>query len=134
MNMIALNKVLNTMLVTQFQLMTIGHLKSNNVLNKLHNRIQGTGYDPNNPYMNLPNQEWRKNTGGGLSSGEIQTRDAILNGTYEVEDAQQNLMQLIIMNKNTGTKYFRVARLPLLFYLLGGITCKHDVMTVKMAI
>ena len=43
-----------------------------------------------NPYMNLPNQEWRKNT-GGLSSGEIQTRNAIKNGTYEGEDAEQKL-------------------------------------------
>ena len=43
-----------------------------------------------NPYMNLPNQEWRKNT-GGLSSGEIQTRNAIKNGTYEGEDAEQVL-------------------------------------------
>ena len=43
-----------------------------------------------NPYMNLPDQEWRKNT-GGLSSGEIQTRNAIKNGTYEGEDAEQIL-------------------------------------------
>ena len=43
-----------------------------------------------NPYMNLPDQEWRKNT-GGLSSGEIQTRNAIKNGTYEGEDAEQKL-------------------------------------------
>ena len=43
-----------------------------------------------NPYMNLPDQEWRKNT-GGLSSGEIQTRNAIKNGTYEGEDAEQVL-------------------------------------------
>lgn len=48
------------------------------------------GYDPNNPYMNLPNQEWRENA-GGLSSGEIQTRNQILNGTYQGEDAQQKL-------------------------------------------
>lgn len=47
-------------------------------------------YDPNNPYMNLPNQEWRKNA-GGLSSGEMQTRNAILNGTYQGEDADQIL-------------------------------------------
>ena len=40
--------------------------------------------------MNLPDQEWRKNT-GGLSSGEIQTRNAIKNGTYEGEDAEQIL-------------------------------------------
>lgn len=51
---------------------------------------QGDGYDPNNPYMNLPNQEWRKNT-GGLSSGEIQTRNEILNGSYQGNDAQQKL-------------------------------------------
>lgn len=47
-------------------------------------------YSADNPYMNLPNQEWRKNT-GGLSSGEIQTRNAIKNGTYEGENAEQIL-------------------------------------------
>ena len=47
-------------------------------------------YSADNPYMNLPNQEWRKNT-GGLSSGEIQTRNAIKNGTYEGENAEQVL-------------------------------------------
>lgn len=52
---------------------------------------QGDGYDPNNPYMNMSNQEWRKNTGGGLSSGEMQTRNEILKGTYQGDDAQQVL-------------------------------------------
>ena len=47
-------------------------------------------YSADNPYMNLPDQEWRKNI-GGLSSGEIQTRNAIKNGTYEGEDAEQKL-------------------------------------------
>ena len=47
-------------------------------------------YSADNPYMNLPDQEWRKNT-GGLSSVEIQTRNAIKNGTYEGEDAEQKL-------------------------------------------
>ena len=47
-------------------------------------------YSADNPYMNLPDQEWRKNT-GGLSSGEIQTRNAIKNGTYDGEDAEQIL-------------------------------------------
>ena len=47
-------------------------------------------YSADNPYMNLPDQEWRKNT-GGLSSGEIQTRNAIKNGTYEGENAEQVL-------------------------------------------
>ena len=47
-------------------------------------------YSADNPYMNLPDQEWRKNT-GGLSSGEIQTRNAIKNGTYEGENAEQIL-------------------------------------------
>ncbi|HJA90500.1 MAG TPA: hypothetical protein H9948_06885 [Candidatus Jeotgalibaca merdavium] len=47
-------------------------------------------YSADNPYMNLPDQEWRKNA-GGLSSGEIQTRNAIKNGTYEGEDAEQVL-------------------------------------------
>ena len=65
---------------------------------------QGADYDPNNPYMNLPNQEWRKNA-GGLSSGEIQTRNAILQGTYDGNDAQQNLTLLTIMNKNTAINF-----------------------------
>ncbi|MBI5975224.1 hypothetical protein [Staphylococcus canis] len=46
-------------------------------------------YDPNNKYMNLPNQEWRKNTGDGLSSGEKQTMYEIENGTYQGEDEEQ---------------------------------------------
>ncbi|MBF0748466.1 hypothetical protein [Mammaliicoccus lentus] len=46
-------------------------------------------YDPNNPYMNLPNQEWRENA--PITSGELQTRNEILNGTYEGEDAEQIL-------------------------------------------
>jgi len=61
--------------------------------NESQNTVQSnnnSGYDPNNPYMNLPNQEWRENA-GGLSSGEIQTRNQILNGTYQGEDAQQKL-------------------------------------------
>ena len=66
---------------------------------------QGADYDPNNPYMNLPNQEWRKNA-GGLSSGEIQTRNAILQGTYDGNDAQQNLTLLTIMNKNTAINFW----------------------------
>ncbi|WP_354679924.1 hypothetical protein MRN59_05920 [Macrococcoides caseolyticum] len=61
--------------------------------NEIQNTVQSnnnSGYDPNNPYMNLPNQEWRENA-GGLSSGEIQTRNQILNGTYQGDDAQQKL-------------------------------------------
>ena len=41
--------------------------------------------------MELPNQEWRYNTGSGISSGEMQTRNQILNGTYEGKDAEQVL-------------------------------------------
>ncbi|WP_210141199.1 hypothetical protein [Staphylococcus sp. GDY8P218P] len=55
---------------------------------------QTNGYDPNNPYMNMPDQEWRKNTGDGLSSGEKQTMYAIENNQYEVEDAEQKLASL----------------------------------------
>ncbi|MEW8966043.1 hypothetical protein ABGA96_12990, partial [Staphylococcus arlettae] len=55
---------------------------------------QANGYDPNNPYMNMPDQEWRKNTGDGLSSGEKQTMYAIENNQYEVEDAEQKLAAL----------------------------------------
>lgn len=39
-----------------------------------------------NPYMNLPDQEWRNNTGTGLSSGEMQLRNEIKKGTYEGND------------------------------------------------
>lgn len=41
--------------------------------------------------MNMPNQDWHANTGTGLSSGEIQTRNEILNGTYEGDDGQEIL-------------------------------------------
>ncbi|MFV5937949.1 hypothetical protein ACLIJS_07685 [Mammaliicoccus sciuri] len=50
---------------------------------------QDTSQQPSssdNPYMNLPNQEWRNNTGSGLSSGEIQLRNEIKKGTYEGDD------------------------------------------------
>lgn len=47
-----------------------------------------------NPYMNLPDQEWRNNTGSGLSSGEIQLRNEIKNGTYEGDDGDQILEAL----------------------------------------
>ncbi|MCQ9904721.1 hypothetical protein L6D11_22220, partial [Staphylococcus aureus] len=59
-------------------------------LERKNQQMSNPTYDPNNPYMNLPNQEWRNNT-GGLSSGEMQTRNEILKGTYEGEDAQQVL-------------------------------------------
>lgn len=59
-------------------------------LERKNQEMSDSTYDPNNPYMNMPNQEWRNNT-GGLSSGEIQTRNEILKGTYEGEDAQQVL-------------------------------------------
>ena len=55
---------------------------------------QGTGYDPNNPYMNMPNQEWRKNTGTGLSSGETQTKFLIESGQYDGDDGDQILEAL----------------------------------------
>lgn len=59
-------------------------------LERKNQEMSDPTYDPNNPYMNMPDQEWRNNT-GGLSSGEIQTRNEILKGTYEGEDAQQVL-------------------------------------------
>ncbi|MCW9140953.1 hypothetical protein NR218_07865 [Staphylococcus sp. SUC_1.2] len=59
-------------------------------LEQKNQELSDPTYDPNNPYMNMPNQEWRNNA-GGLSSGEIQTRNEILKGTYEGEDAQQKL-------------------------------------------
>ena len=59
-------------------------------LEQKNQEMSDSTYDPNNPYMNMPDQEWRNNA-GGLSSGEIQTRNEILKGTYEGEDAQQKL-------------------------------------------
>ena len=50
---------------------------------------QGADYDPNNPYMNLPNQEWRK-----MQVAYLQVKykqNAILQGTYDGNDAQQKL-------------------------------------------
>ncbi|CFO30159.1 Uncharacterised protein [Staphylococcus aureus] len=44
--------------------------------------------------MDLPNQEWRNNTGTGLSSGEMQLRNEIKNGTYEGDDGDQILEAL----------------------------------------
>ena len=59
-----------------------------------HQQSQATGYDPNNPYMNMPNQEWRKNTGTGLFSGEMQTKFMIENGQYDGDDGDQILEAL----------------------------------------
>lgn len=50
-----------------------------------------TNYDPNNPYMNIPDQEWRNNTGDGLSSGEKQLQYQIEQGEYDGNDGQQIL-------------------------------------------
>lgn len=50
-----------------------------------------TNYDPNNPYMNMPDQEWRNNTGDGLSSGEKQLQYQIEQGEYDGNDGQQIL-------------------------------------------
>ncbi|MGD6885823.1 hypothetical protein [Staphylococcus shinii] len=47
-----------------------------------------------NPYMNLPDQEWRANTVDGLSSGEKQTKQQILDGTFEGDDGDQILEAL----------------------------------------
>ncbi|PTI37193.1 hypothetical protein BU062_13595 [Staphylococcus succinus] len=61
------------------------------------NQIQNSNKseaDSENPYMNLPNQEWRANTGDGLSSGEKQTKQQILDGTFEGDDGDQILEAL----------------------------------------
>lgn len=61
------------------------------------NQIQNSSKsesDSENPYMNLPNQEWRANTGDGLSSGEKQTKQQILDGTFEGDDGDQILEAL----------------------------------------
>ena len=49
-------------------------------------QIEQQSSSSDNPYMNLPNQEWRNNTGSGLSSGEMQLRNEIKKGTYEGDD------------------------------------------------
>lgn len=50
--------------------------------------------ESDNPYMNMPNQEWRANTGDGLSSGEKQTKQQILDGTFEGDDGDEILEAL----------------------------------------
>lgn len=59
-------------------------------------------YDPDNKYMNAPDQEWRNNVGGGLSSGEIQTRNEILKGTYDGDNAQEVLDAINYYEKTYG--------------------------------
>ncbi|MEX5937688.1 hypothetical protein [Mammaliicoccus sciuri] len=49
-------------------------------------QIEQQSSSSNNPYMDMPNQEWRNNTGTGLSSGEMQLRNEIKKGTYEGND------------------------------------------------
>lgn len=49
-------------------------------------QIEQQSSSSNNPYMDMPNQEWRTNTGTGLSSGEMQLRNEIKKGTYEGND------------------------------------------------
>ncbi|RIN99033.1 hypothetical protein [Mammaliicoccus sciuri] len=57
-------------------------------------QIEQQSSSSDNPYMDLPNQEWRNNTGTGLSSGEMQLRNEIKNGTYEGDDGDQILEAL----------------------------------------
>lgn len=57
-------------------------------------QVEQQSSSSDNPYMDLPNQEWRNNTGTGLSSGEMQLRNEIKNGTYEGDDGDQILEAL----------------------------------------
>lgn len=57
-------------------------------------QVEQESSSSDNPYMDLPNQEWRNNTGTGLSSGEMQLRNEIKNGTYEGDDGDQILEAL----------------------------------------
>ena len=47
-----------------------------------------------------------KNTGGGLSSGEMQTRNEILKGTYQGDDAQQVLDAINYYEQKYSNKYW----------------------------
>ena len=61
-------------------------------------------YDPNNKYMNMPNQEWRNNTSDGLSSGEKQLQYQIEQGEYDGDDGQQILDALDYYQEEYGNK------------------------------
>mgnify|MGYP007082857619 CR=1 FL=1 len=61
-------------------------------------------YDPDNPYMNMPDQEWRNNTGDGLSSGEKQLQYQIEQGEYDGDDGQQILDALDYYQEEYGNK------------------------------
>ena len=67
-------------------------------LNQSHGENESNS---DNPYLNMPNQEWRYNA-GGLSSGEMQTRNEILNGTYEGDDGDQILEALDYYEQKYG--------------------------------
>ena len=60
-------------------------------LERKNQEMSDPTYDPDNPYMNMPDQEWRNNTGDGLSSGEKQLQYQIQQGEYDGDDGQQIL-------------------------------------------
>ena len=66
---------------------------------------QGADYDPNNPYMNLPNQEWRK-----MQVAYLQVKYKQEMQFYKVPmmvmTHNKNLTLLTIMNKNTAINFW----------------------------
>ena len=76
---------------------------------------QGADYDPNNPYMNLPNQEWRK-----MQVAYLQVKYKQEMQFYKVPmmvmTHNKNLTLLTIMNKNTAINFGGSVQAWLPFY------------------
>ncbi|MDK7927113.1 MAG: hypothetical protein QP798_07055 [Staphylococcus simulans] len=61
----------------------------NNTVEETQEQPQKSQQSNNNKYITDENQDWRANTGDGLSSGEKQLKYQIENGTYQGEDEQE---------------------------------------------
>ncbi|RIN44790.1 hypothetical protein [Staphylococcus simulans] len=61
----------------------------NNTVEDTQEQPQKSQQTTNNKYITDENQDWRANTGDGLSSGEKQLKYQIENGTYQGEDEQE---------------------------------------------
>lgn len=61
----------------------------NNTVEDTQEQPQKSQQTTNNKYITDENQDWRSNTGDGLSSGEKQLKYQIENGTYQGEDEQE---------------------------------------------
>lgn len=65
-------------------------------------QVDNSSNSQSNPYIKHEGQEWRYNTGTGLSSGEMQKKYAVENGTYQGKDAQIILEALKYYERTYG--------------------------------